>query len=165
MQYALVDSNNVVKNFIVPPVGEWVPPVGLTVQQVNDWVEVGQDTGTPQPSPTTQTSSQKAEVAIAAGVMLSSASVPELDGAYSVDAAAQAQINAVVTYIMVNNSFPAGASSLPWPDAGRTLHFFTSIALFKAFATAVADFVATINIYENSNGMFGSIPSNALSIP
>lgn len=53
MKYALVDSNNIVQNFIVfNPQSTYVPPFGLIIQQVNDWINLGDLITNPAPTPT-----------------------------------------------------------------------------------------------------------------
>jgi hypothetical protein len=108
---------------------------------------------------------QQAAAAIAAGIVVTSNATPDLDGTYPVDPATQVKLNSAITYLMMNNAFPpASATTLPWYDSAGNLHTFTSLATFKAFATALADFVAHIDIYTSSNGASGSIPSNAITI-
>jgi hypothetical protein len=66
---------------------------------------------------------------------------PELNGIYSIDAASQARITSVATYIAVNNRFPAGQTKLIWKDTSGRPHEFTSPGAFLSFATAIADYV------------------------
>jgi len=103
--------------------------------------------------------------AINAGIILTSTGTPALNGTYAVNQAAQANINAISTYILVNGNFPGGGSTLPWYDTSGVAHTFPSTAAFQDFASAVATFVAAVAIYANSNGESGSLPSNALTIP
>ena len=91
------------------------------------------------------------------GLQVTSTSTPSINGTYAYDEVTQARINAVSTYIVVNNKFPAGQTQLPWPDAGGTLHLFTTPALFQSFASAVADFVAALDL--------GGNPPTTVTIP
>lgn len=54
MKWALVDSQNIVQNTIdydpLEPYGPYSAPAGLILMQINDWIEIGQDTQTPDPS-------------------------------------------------------------------------------------------------------------------
>jgi len=51
MQWALVDSNNVVVNIIViDPEKEYKPPQGLALREINDWVHMGRDADMPKPT-------------------------------------------------------------------------------------------------------------------
>lgn len=114
------------------------------------------------PTPTPQA---RAGAAIASGIVLTSTGIPALNATYAVDPATQSQINSIISFIMLNSAFPAGVTALPWPDTSGTIHTFPNVASFQAFATAVANYVATIAIYANSAGKIGSIPSNAITIP
>lgn len=51
MNWALVDSNNIVQNIIVYD-GEsiYIPQAGFTLQQVNSWINIGQNINTSQPT-------------------------------------------------------------------------------------------------------------------
>ena len=50
MKWALVDSNNIVQNVIVyDGVSPYTPPDSLSAQQVNDWLNIGDDINEPQP--------------------------------------------------------------------------------------------------------------------
>lgn len=110
------------------------------------------------------TPAQQAEAAMAAGIIITSTGTPSIDGTYSIGPASQANVNATVTYILLNNAFPRGQQTLPWATVDGTVHLFPSVAVFKAFATAFADFVAAVAVYADSNGTVGSIPSNQITI-
>lgn len=97
-------------------------------------------------------------------VVLTSTGIPALNGSYAITPTAQDDINAVVTYIMLNGTFPGGGTTLPWIDAVGSAHIFPNVAAFKNFATAIANFVAQFQLYVDSNGSIGSMPSNALTI-
>ena len=44
MRWALVDSNNKVRNVIVyDGISPYLPPEGIVLREVNDWVEIGLD--------------------------------------------------------------------------------------------------------------------------
>lgn len=51
MRWALVDANSVIQNLIeydpALPHGPYTPPDGLTLQEVNDWLVAGNNTGDP----------------------------------------------------------------------------------------------------------------------
>lgn len=52
MKIALVDSNGIVRNVIVyDGVAPFIPPIGQTVQHVNDWVDIGQNQNVSIPPP------------------------------------------------------------------------------------------------------------------
>ena len=52
-QWALVDQNGIVQNIIEyeshQPYGVFTPPQNLVLQQVGDWIVIGQAANTPQP--------------------------------------------------------------------------------------------------------------------
>lgn len=108
---------------------------------------------------------QQVRNAIGAGISLTSTGTPALNGTYAIDPASQANINAIITYVLLNSTFPGGGTTLPWYDISGDAHLFPSIEAFQAFATAAANFIAMLSIYANSNGKVGSIPSNAITIP
>lgn len=90
-------------------------------------------------------------------VQVNSTATPALDGTYAFDAETQAKMMAVSLYIQANGHFPAGLSPFPWPDAGGTMHMFSTTAQFLALATAIADYATALNI--------GQSPTAPLSIP
>jgi hypothetical protein len=52
MRMALVDDKGIVKNVIVyDPSKEWNPPAGLTLVEVNDWVNIDDAYDKPLPPP------------------------------------------------------------------------------------------------------------------
>lgn len=81
----------------------------------------------------------------ALGLTLTCVGEPSLNATYSVQAGDQLSMQALVLYILVNNTFPAGQATWQWPDASGERHAFT-VAQFKAFASAVADYVAGIEL-------------------
>ena len=52
MKTALVDSNGIVQNVIVlDPKSDYIPPNGWVIQDVNNWVNIGDDVSMPEPVP------------------------------------------------------------------------------------------------------------------
>ena len=50
MNWALVDANGIVQNLIAyDGKTPYSPPTGMTLEQVNPWVQVGQNIDTPEP--------------------------------------------------------------------------------------------------------------------
>ena len=105
-----------------------------------------------------------ASAAITGGVTLISTGTSALNGTYACNLGATANINAVITYILVNGTFPGGGSTMPWLDTSGTPHVFPDVDHFKNFASAVANFVAQVTLYGDSGGSIGSLPSNAITI-
>ncbi len=96
-----------------------------------------------------QAAQATAQATLAAGLTVKSTAYPALDGTYSVTPAATGNISSVMLYIQVHGTFPGGASTMPWLDAGGTPHVFPSVAEFQAFATAAADFVAAVTLGQS----------------
>jgi len=114
---------------------------------------------------TARTVAAAVSAALAGGINLTSTGTPALNGNYSVSAQSIANVANVTTYILKNGRFPGGVSQLPWADTAGSMHAFPDVATFENFATAFADFVAAVQIYADSAGTVGSIPSNAITIP
>jgi len=104
-------------------------------------------------------------IAINGGLKITSTSACALNGIYSVTPQAQANINSVMTYAIINEAFPGRFATLIWYDIDGGSHTFETTDQFKAFANAIADYVAVISIYANSGGQVGAIPSNSVTIP
>ena len=52
MKWALVDENNICQNIVAyDGVSLYTPPTNYTLQQINDWVEIGRSINESQPSP------------------------------------------------------------------------------------------------------------------
>lgn len=110
------------------------------------------------------TAAGKAAAAMAAGLTITCTSTPALDGVYAVDQAAQARINAIETAILKNGAFPgSNGSQIAYPKIDGTLVVFPSTALFSEFATAVANFVADLDLYA-AGATGASLPAAALTI-
>ena len=121
------------------------------------------------PTPPAPTEAQIAEAAAMAvlnnGIAITSTSTPALNATYGATASSIANIDAVVEYINTNGTFPEGSSTMPWEDSTGAVHTFPSTAIFKSFATKIADHVAFIEEYANSGGTVGTLPtSNAVTI-
>lgn len=51
MQWALVDLNSIVQNIIsYDGKSSYTPPIGLTLMQVNSWINIGMNINTLKPS-------------------------------------------------------------------------------------------------------------------
>ncbi len=98
------------------------------------------------------------------GLSVTSTSTPALNGVFAVSDISQSDINAVATYIEINGTFPQGQSVTYWAQKNGTVIEFPNVAVFKAFATAVADYVDAFEDYLNSGGTIGSLPSPNVTI-
>lgn len=115
------------------------------------------------PVPPPPTLAQQAAALLAGTVTVSSTSTASLNGTYTITAQDQAHINAVVTGILLNGSFPEGATTYTWPDSSGANHTFPSTTEFKAFATAILNFVSAC--FAVIKGVSTTLPNNQLSIP
>ena len=79
-------------------------------------------------------------------MQLVSASTPALNGTYSIDSRSQQKVQAISLYAQINGKFPAGQSAQAWPDSSGTAHAFPTVAAWQAFATAMGDFVAALDL-------------------
>jgi len=82
---------------------------------------------------------------IAAGLRIVSTDDPELNGTYAIDAAARANITAIVTSLAIGLGLPLGGSTVQYSDLEGSKHAFTADA-FKAFAAAVRDYVYSLDL-------------------
>lgn len=134
------------------------PPVGKLLGATS----VGQPTWVNAPAPPAPTLAQQAQSALNAGLTITSASTPALDGTYSVDAPAQQRIVAEVTAILLNGTFADGATTLEWLDMHGAPHSFPSTAEFKVFASAVSAYVA--NLTKCMLGQASTLPAATADI-
>ncbi len=103
--------------------------------------------------------------ALAGGLSVTSTGTSSLTGVYSLSQQSQGQVNAIVTYILLNGTFPGGGATMPWIDQNGVAHVWPSVTSFKAFATVYANYVAAVALYAASNGAAGALPSNQVTIP
>jgi len=115
------------------------------------------------PATPTPTPAQQAAAAISAGVQVISTNTPALNGTYAIDPASQMKIMATSQYISVNGKFYGGATTYPWLDMSGTAHTFPSVAEFQAFASAVAAYVAALDVIVASDS--GTLPAQPVTIP
>lgn len=171
--YAIVDENgNIISVIAWDGISPYMPPSGDTLIKSDGTASKGGTyssglfggTFNP-PVPPAPTAAQQSASAISAGVSVTSTATPTLNGVYGLDPSSQSNVNATVTYILLNGMFPGGGSTMPWVDQNGVAHTWPSITEFKAFATAYANYVAAISLYAASNGSSGSLPSNQVTIP
>lgn len=149
----------------------WTPPAGETAVQ-SDVANVGGTliggvyTPPVPPTPPTPTPAQAAQIALNGGINLISTGTPALNGTYSASLSSITNVANVQTYCLSNPGFfPGGGTTMPWMDTSNNHHTFPDTATFKNFATAFADWVAAVQLWGDSNGTQGGIPSNTLTIP
>ncbi len=93
---------------------------------------------------------------------LTSTGTPALNGTYAVDPASQMKIMATSQSISVNGKFYGGTTAYPWLDASGATHTFPSVAEFQAFASAVAGYVAALDLIIATNS--GTLPTQPVAI-
>jgi hypothetical protein len=113
-------------------------------------------------APPAPTLAQQAQKALAKGLTISSKSTPALNGTYNISPGSQQKMNAVALYIAVNQKFPGGSLTFPWLDVSGTSHIFLNTPEFFAFATAVADYVAQLDMIIATGA--GTLPASSVTI-
>lgn len=125
----------------------------------------------PTPPTAAQISAQQVEQqlaasvqsALAAGLAVTSAGTPAVNGTYPLDVNTQNEIGQVTLFIQVNGDFPGGTSSYPWFDTSNVPHVFPSVALHDEWATAIANYIAALKLY--GAGVEGSaLPAASITI-
>ena len=140
---------DLVAQFVAVPSGQAV---------VAGWTFDGTNFAAPTPPPPPSLA-QQAVAMLAAGCQITSTGTPALNATYPCDPTTQADIQAELISLMLNNTFTNGTTTLLWLDATNTPRAF-SVAAFKAFATAVGTFVGALKIIAATNS--GTLPSATL---
>jgi hypothetical protein len=168
-RYAIVNGSGVVVNTIQwNGTSAWTPPSGCSAVQSNTagigYTYSGGVFTPPYSPPPSYTPAQQAQMALDAGINLTSSSTPALDGTYAVNQSAISNLSAVTLYIVVNGTFPSGSDTMLWQDTSAEMHEFPDVDLFKEFASAIADYVSQVTLYRDSNGAYGVLESPNLVI-
>jgi hypothetical protein len=110
------------------------------------------------------TLAQQAQSAMAAGVTITSASNPLLNGTYACDATAQQHLMAEMIALQVsgNTLFADGTNSVIWPNITGSLHTYTP-AQFQPLALAIGAYVAAL--YKCVSGVLTVLPAPSVTIP
>jgi hypothetical protein len=132
-------------------------PLNRDWQAYQTWLAAG-NVVTPVPAPTL---AQQALAMIANGGQIASTSTPALNGTYALDPVSQATVQAEVISLLLNSAFTNGTTTLSYPDKTGMTHVF-SVTEFKAFATALAQFVTALTNISNSNS--GTLPTLPITI-
>ena len=141
---------------------EWVDATSARPLPQAGWSYAPTTGFTPPPPPPPPTLAQQALAALAAGVQLTSASTPALNGVYPLDQLSQMRVAAVETGILGGKGGPGGGTSFPWPDAGGVYHVFTTDQ-FTAFALAMRDYV--FELEGVIGGALKAMPPAGIAIP
>lgn len=132
-------------------------------QAYQAWVAEG-NIPSPVPAPTAEQALASTVVAaIAEGLTINSASTPSINGIYPLDSNTTQEIASVMLFVQVNGVFPGNASTYPWFDTSNIAHVFPSIAVFKEWATAIANYIAALKLY--GAGVAGAVmPDSTVAI-
>lgn len=140
----------------------WVPcDISVTPGWTAAFVDGSWTFAAPSP-PAGPTLEQQANAAITSGLHITSTSMPTLNGTYAIDGISQGKLAAVSTYILVNSKFPGGATEYPWIDLAQQPHVFPTTATFQAFATAIADYVAALDMIIATGS--GTLPPSTTAL-
>lgn len=100
---------------------------------------------------------------IAAGLTVTSAGTPALNGVYAIDAQTQIDISTEAQFVSTFSEFTNGtATNLSWPLASGTLVTFPTTAAFMSFAKVAAQTVAAAKLAAAQGT---ALPSAAVSTP
>lgn len=103
----------------------------------------------------------QAQAALLAGMHLSSAGTPSINGVYACDRLSQSDIIAIETGINSGKGFPGGGATYSYPDVSGIMHTFNE-ENFTAFAAAVRDYVYCLN--SVIAGQSAEMPSSTSTI-
>lgn len=139
-----------------------IPPViqNTDYRDYQTWLSEG---NTPDPIPTPiLTPAQQVANALNGSLAITSTGTPVLSGSYAVSTDMQNKINAIITFISINGTFPEGSTTYEWPDITGTLHQIPSIVEFKLLATAIANYVNLLDLF--ALGVGSSLPAATATI-
>jgi len=139
--------------------GAMIPsdPRNADWQDYQAWLGVG-NVPTPVPPPTL---AQQAVAMLAAGFQLTSTSTPALNGTYGCDPTSQSIVQSEIIALLLNAKFTNGNAAFAHFDKGGGQHSF-SATQFKAFATAIAQFIGTLLPIVATNS--GTLPTQPTTI-
>lgn len=169
IQGAVVGATLTVDSATLTALGNaWVDITAVSPQPVAGWTAVEAD-GTwtfAAPTPTlAQQAATALSAALAAGIAITSTSLPAVNATYALDAVSTAQIFQIGTYAHSFGVFPNGGTTLAYPDSAGVPMTFT-LAVFVAFLQAVAPLVDAIQTQAGimANGGTASWPSQTATI-
>lgn len=156
-QFARIESG-VVMELFSPPTGlgiadcfhgglVWAGVDGVSPAPEVGW-EASQTGGVwhfAAPAAPVLTLAEQAVARLAEGLSIASTGTPALSAVYPADAAAQQKLLSIQTVLAGTGSFPGGAATWPLKDRSGAWHV-VNVAQFTAIATAIAAFVAPIDL-------------------
>ncbi|WP_175950389.1 hypothetical protein [Burkholderia sp. BCC0405] len=116
--------------------------------------------------PSPPTPAQQFTAAISAGLVVTCAATPALNGTYSVFDLDLSAINSEAQFISLYSEFTSGAATLSWLDTSGQAHSFPDTATFMAFAKAAAKYVSGCNqaLIALQAGTSTTFPSNTAAL-
>ncbi len=115
----------------------------------------------PAPTP-----AQRYDLAIAAGIVVTSSGTPTLNGTYSVAPTAQRNFASIAAGIGSGQGLPHGVTTISWLDVQGAPHVFTAAQILD-LAGAVRDYVYDLQIAQTAleAGVTATWPSSNVTIP
>lgn len=115
--------------------------------------------------PTNQVVANQAGAALAAGLTITCTSTPALSGTYACDDATTTKLAKIELAIERNGVFPgSNGTQFAWPDSSGSFHVFPSVTLFTAFSTALANYVADVDLFA-AGAPGAALPASTVTIP
>lgn len=145
-----------------PDVAAQFVPVPDGVPVVEGWTYDGAGIFSPPVVPPL-TVQEQAQMALAAGCQIVSSATPAVSGTYPLDPATNIRTNSIATYILLNNTFPGGATTYSRADINGTPHAFPSVSVYQEWASAIADYVSALDIIILTGE--GTLPAQPVNIP
>jgi len=152
--------------FTVPAGAAWGPDVsGMTPVPRVGWAAAQSDGAWTFSAPAVPAPglAQQAQAAVMAGLTVTSASAPALDGTYACDPQSQSHFQAEMIALQYSGgtAFADGTATVAWPDVRGAVHTFAP-AQFTAFALAVGAYVAAL--FKCMNGTATALPPATATI-
>ncbi|SDR52965.1 hypothetical protein [Paraburkholderia tuberum] len=112
------------------------------------------------------TPDQQYVAAIAQGIEITSASVPQINATFGVTDADQADISSEAQFIGLYGEFTNGDAAFAWPDVAGVLREFPDTATFMLFAKAAARYVSACKQAKVAlkSGAAADWPSNVIEL-
>jgi hypothetical protein len=107
----------------------------------------------------------QAQAALVAGCAISSTLHPELSATYPIDPVSQGKLSSTASYVAINSRFPAGQTSWTLLDTARTPRVIPDVPTFLALVSAIADYVAHLDMILDGIGAAAALPVQPIAIP
>lgn len=117
----------------------------------------------PPPLSPLEQAKQAASWAIQTGLTVEFSQYPELNSTYSCDTDAMSRIAQVEAYVLRNGYFPGAVTAFRFADKSGNPHVFPNTETWGKFATAMIDYVATVEAYAFGNSLT-PLPASTITI-